>query len=820
MATSTQTDPRHTLYRSIDPNEFRVVHLLPGTFQDEIRCVLETRPRNLKTRYKALSYQWGDASITNPIRIAHLDPPPKTKSPIRTCFSSTTLTLKARKRSTELKMDHSIRSILRVFSWLIGTTALYALLFHPFVEVVDAPPWASRFVSRDVYFLLFSILAGQGPVELILGARDLSLEVLRTKPWTLASVFNVNEHPDLRFHHLQVTKNLAMALRYLRDTKRPVTLWIDALCINQADEDEKQLQIQRMDWVFANATPVLVWLGGYHETEATRACEDGDDCEHKQQMQVVFNFIWARSGWRRLVPSYLKGGTVNAWYPRVRSGLSELHKRGWWERLWVVQEVALATAPPLVQCGEHSCHFEDFWHVHFEARVRNYDDNEILDKSQAAEQFRTVTKEFKFSEYDDVPETEKAIGELVGIALNWTFGLFGADVDKNKTQFRKQSFDHRIERLLLRTAGRFKCHDDRDRLYAVLGIAAGSIAGPNTKIRNFIRQLSAFSTASAVSRMLNPVYNSMEQAAQRVMLVLSLAFGLWLVYYDRYAKHWAINRAGYVVKSDDKAPASMMAKLKPTTGRIEFFTTLASYLATNTRTLAFLDAANYWHDKDCDMPSWVPTWEREVTEQAYHFAIRIKRDGQARDHFEFSPDNKTLTVLGRPRGIIHVVRSQAPGASTPQPTTNQRIFERWLVLPSDLRAILVKALVETFKILKRADESEENARLGFDSFKQAMEFGERLLQKGGDILVYSFDRRAREMGFLRAGEANKGDSIVLVPGCYNHLVLRRHIMPEGIRWKLVGLVEMGTEESRHVACPEAEWTEYTKEGGVFKYAIV
>ncbi len=41
------------------------------------------------------------------------------------------------------------------------------------------------------------------------------------------------------WHRLSVTQNLVAALRYIRRTDSERTMWIDAICINQKDMDEK-----------------------------------------------------------------------------------------------------------------------------------------------------------------------------------------------------------------------------------------------------------------------------------------------------------------------------------------------------------------------------------------------------------------------------------------------------------------------------------------------------------------------------------------------------------------------------------------------------
>lgn len=63
-----------------------------------------------------------------------------------------------------------------------------------------------------------------------------------------------------------VTRNLAIALRYLRLPDKPRRIWIDALCINQKDTSERNSQVAMMGGIYASAKPVLIWLGESSET--------------------------------------------------------------------------------------------------------------------------------------------------------------------------------------------------------------------------------------------------------------------------------------------------------------------------------------------------------------------------------------------------------------------------------------------------------------------------------------------------------------------------------------------------------------------------
>jgi len=58
-----------------------------------------------------------------------------------------------------------------------------------------------------------------------------------------------------------IRRNLRQALWHLRRDDENKVIWIDALCINQDDDEEKGIQVQMMDRIFQEAKRVAVWLG-------------------------------------------------------------------------------------------------------------------------------------------------------------------------------------------------------------------------------------------------------------------------------------------------------------------------------------------------------------------------------------------------------------------------------------------------------------------------------------------------------------------------------------------------------------------------------
>jgi hypothetical protein len=59
----------------------------------------------------------------------------------------------------------------------------------------------------------------------------------------------------------QITPSLALALFHLRPDAQPLQIWIDQICINQEDYDEKSEQVGHMEHIYRNCEETFVWLG-------------------------------------------------------------------------------------------------------------------------------------------------------------------------------------------------------------------------------------------------------------------------------------------------------------------------------------------------------------------------------------------------------------------------------------------------------------------------------------------------------------------------------------------------------------------------------
>lgn len=58
-----------------------------------------------------------------------------------------------------------------------------------------------------------------------------------------------------------ITENVYTFLKRYRHETEPRTVWIDSICINQSDDDEKTAQVKMMGDIYSRSTRVVVWLG-------------------------------------------------------------------------------------------------------------------------------------------------------------------------------------------------------------------------------------------------------------------------------------------------------------------------------------------------------------------------------------------------------------------------------------------------------------------------------------------------------------------------------------------------------------------------------
>lgn len=148
----------------------------------------------------------------------------------------------------------------------------------------------------------------------------------------------------------QATKNLCSALQHLRSTADSIYIWIDALCINQLDGNEKSRQIPRMIDIYRGANRVVAWIGDYEPNEESSIQTIFEQCNRAFEAFTQHKTIEETA---RDLESSVPNNKV------LHELFAGLLKRPWFSRKWVVQEVANSRSPEIV-CGHQKTSFMAF----------------------------------------------------------------------------------------------------------------------------------------------------------------------------------------------------------------------------------------------------------------------------------------------------------------------------------------------------------------------------------------------------------------------------------------------------------------------------
>ncbi|KAK2743174.1 heterokaryon incompatibility protein [Colletotrichum kahawae] len=165
------------------------------------------------------------------------------------------------------------------------------------------------------------------------------------------------QHIILNGHQFPVGPNLFQALLHLRPNERirqGFKLWIDAICINQEDIAERSAQVGRMRDIYAAAWQVVIWLGpGADDSELGMSALSW--IAARNRTPSPYDGFYRESTKIDARPLFIIWGTFKSPLKKtVYKALFSLLFRPYWQRMWILQEVAMARPDAPVVCGK-SC---------------------------------------------------------------------------------------------------------------------------------------------------------------------------------------------------------------------------------------------------------------------------------------------------------------------------------------------------------------------------------------------------------------------------------------------------------------------------------
>ncbi|ETS82017.1 hypothetical protein PFICI_07019 [Pestalotiopsis fici W106-1] len=186
------------------------------------------------------------------------------------------------------------------------------------------------------------------------------------------------EKVSLAGQEIPVTENLLSCLRHLRHRDDALKIWVDAICINQNDLEEKSNQVAMMGYIYSRCLAVYCWLGAPTDPMAAEV----------DPFQILRHF--AEDKHYHQLPGFSVDEETfvrfeeNHEFTSNWRGFLAVAESPYWTRSWTVQELILPNASVV-------CY--GYWRISFETlilarRLRNahlwHREDHCCDKSYQA----------------------------------------------------------------------------------------------------------------------------------------------------------------------------------------------------------------------------------------------------------------------------------------------------------------------------------------------------------------------------------------------------------------------------------------------------
>lgn len=223
-------------------------------------------------------------------------------------------------------------------------------------------------------------------------------------------------------------------------------VWIDAICINQKDIDEKSSQVSMMDLIYSRASFVVAWLGSEdgHTKAGIKALNTLSSHADKFRQSRIEPFSGSD------VKNYEDSGVPLVVHEEW-DGLASIYQRQWFRRAWIVQEAVLPHTL-IVYCGKHMLSIHELGVV--------------------AEAIRVVDARCgtgKSRNYAPLTDIAVSVEWNMAEVFKWRENMFWAHRKESEEERRRYREGFTLGRLVgdFRT---FLASDPRDKIFSLSGI--------------------------------------------------------------------------------------------------------------------------------------------------------------------------------------------------------------------------------------------------------------------------------------------------------------------------------------------------------------
>ena len=279
---------------------------------------------------------------------------------------------------------------------------------------------------------------------------NLSQTHYKALSYTWGHAFTVDDIQEIQVDRQQffIRQNLFDFLNTISVKGESELLFIDAICINQLDNRERQSQVQEISRIYRNADETIAWLG----------------VPDPEQLDNV----------RALSQTNLEMGCVT-WTTAQHAGFRDLSYHKYWSRIWIIQEVLLASNVT-VWCGPFTFPLALFVSAGYKlkpipsSRIKSNDSGRLRTAVSAlsrlyspAEMIISHRQRLIFNQVRDPLGQGTNVGTLSQMIQDLSSHT---EIEYYQSQISDPLY------LTLLKFGKLDCSDPRDKLYGLLGILA------------------------------------------------------------------------------------------------------------------------------------------------------------------------------------------------------------------------------------------------------------------------------------------------------------------------------------------------------------